>query len=209
MSTQIQIRSYQPTDLPGINELEARVKPYRPEDQAQVEAMFARAKEAERLNDPCWMAPPPYHGPAAPETYAAFWVANQHESETGAAIVGTAAVQCFQAGEEMAATHPLAHKWDGRGGLLEMRRIRVSPEVRGQGIGRRLCQVAVEWAKENRFSLFVVNSTTPQTPALQLYRSLGFQDVGISFIGKYALQWLALDLGPTGTRDKLTQQTET
>lgn len=49
------------------------------------------------------------------------------------------------------------------------------------------------WEQENMTSL-VGNTTTPQTPALQLYRKLGFQAAGLSFIDRYELTWLELKL---------------
>ncbi|MBV7327820.1 GNAT family N-acetyltransferase [Chloroflexi bacterium TSY] len=193
MPTKIQIRLYRAADLPGVDALEARVKPYRPEDQTEVQAMFARAAEAERQRDPAWLAQQPHH-PASPESYVAFWVAEQSIGEDEAVIVGTVAVQHFRAGEEMAPTHPLAQTWDSRQDVIELRRVRVDPEVRGQGVGRQLCQAAIDWARTKHYTLFVVNSTTPQVPALRLYRNLGFQDTTKSFIGQYELQWLTLDL---------------
>lgn len=194
MTQDIQIRPYQPSDLSGVALLEARVRPYRPEDEAEVQAMFARAAEAERQNDSRWMASPPHDSPTTPESYTAFWVAEQRMTEASGVIVGTVAVQPFRAGEEMAPTHPLAQLWDGRNDVIELRRVRVAPEVRGRGIGARLCQTAIDWARAQGYTLFVVNTTTPQAPALQLYRRLGFHVVGKSFIEKYELVWSELKL---------------
>jgi hypothetical protein len=38
----IHIRFSQPADVPQIQELDARIEPYRPEEKAAVEAMLAR-----------------------------------------------------------------------------------------------------------------------------------------------------------------------
>jgi hypothetical protein len=54
--------------------------------------------------------------------------------------------------------------------------------------------VVIDWARSHGFCLLVVNTTTPQRPALQLYRSLGFQEAGFSFVGQYELVWLELPL---------------
>ncbi len=189
MSQTIHIRLYQESDLPQVEALEIQVNPYRPEDQAEVQAMFARAAEAKQQNDLRWMAPP-----TVSASYDAFWVAEQHMAKDNGVIVGTVAMHLFRAGVEMAPTHPLAQQWDGRNDVAELRRVRVAPEVQRQGVGTRLCQTAIEWARVQRYTLLVVNTTTPQVPALKLYRHLGFQDVSKSFIGKYELSWLALDL---------------
>jgi ribosomal protein S18 acetylase RimI-like enzyme len=61
--------------------------------------------------------------------------------------------------------------------------------VQGQGLGTRLCQTVIEWSRP-RYGTLVVNTTTPQKPALQLYRKLGFQEVGLSFVDRYELVWL-------------------
>ncbi|MEZ4860655.1 MAG: GNAT family N-acetyltransferase [Caldilineaceae bacterium] len=190
----IQIRLYRMTDLPGVEALEARVKPYRPQDQAAVEAMFERAKQAERQNDARWMAPSLHDSPTTPESYSAFWVATQQMTEGANEVIGTVAVLPFRSGVEMAPTHPLAQVWDGRVDVIELRRVRVAAEARGQGIGTQLCQMAIDWGQAQGYALMVVNTTTPQTPALRLYQRLGFQAVGISFIGKYELVWQELKL---------------
>jgi GNAT superfamily N-acetyltransferase len=102
-------------------------------------------------------------------------------------------VQAFRVGEVISSRHPLAIAWQERGGGAELRRLRVAPEARGQSLGTRLCQTVINWSRE-RFSTLVVNTTTPQEPALQLYRKLGFQEAGISFIDRYELVWLELVL---------------
>lgn len=192
MSHDIQIRFYQTDDLLGITALERRVKPYRPEDQTAVEAMFARAEAAERESDPRWMAQPTRNVTNAPESYTAFWVAVQQLAGEGDVVVGTVAAQPFRAGEEMAPTHPLAAEWHALDDVIELRRVRVAPEARGQGIGTQLCQAAIAWAQTQGYRRFVVNTTTPQVPALELYSRLGFEVVGKSFIGKYELVWQEL-----------------
>lgn len=44
MDHSINIRSYRKEDLPQIEALEARIQPYRPEAEAEVEAMYLRAE---------------------------------------------------------------------------------------------------------------------------------------------------------------------
>ena len=40
----------------------------------------------------------------------------------------------------------------------------------------------------------VLNTTTPQRPAIALYKRLGFREAERTFLDKYELVWLRLDL---------------
>lgn len=56
--------------------------------------------------------------------------------------------------------------------------IAVFPEERGRGVGRALTKELLDWAEEQK-SLFVTLEVRPSNaPAVELYRSLGFQEVG-------------------------------
>ena len=102
--------------------------------------------------------------------------------------------QSFDGFDVLADSHPLAARWRNWNDVAELRRLRVAPEARRQGLGRRLSELVIDWAKSHGFRLLVVNTTTPQQPALQLYRSLGFREAGVSFVGRYELVWLELPL---------------
>lgn len=57
----------------------------------------------------------------------------------------------------------------------------VSPQFRGQGIGKQLLQTAIAHAKSlSGVSKIKLGVMTTQTAARQLYESLGFQTIGIS-----------------------------
>ncbi len=190
----VQIRPYRPEDLPQVDALEARIQPYRPEDEPEVQAMFVRAGQAEKEHDPRWMMiPPPSVSRSISEDFEAFWVAEQEEQNT-TRLVGIIGIQEFSPKEIIPSSHSLVQDWQSLGRVAELRRLRVMPEMRGQGLGIRLCQTVIEWARMQKYDLLVVNTTTPQLPALQLYRKLGFQEAGKSFIGKYELVWLELSL---------------
>lgn len=194
MSQTIQIRPYQPGDLTRVERLETQVKPYRPEDQTEVQAMFARALQAEQRGDERWMSPGDTGLPNTPDTYAAFWIGEYVEAVPTSPLVGTVAVRPFYAGIETPPDLKFAQEWQGRGDVVELRRLRVAPEVRGQGVGTRLCQTVIDWSSQKRYGKLVVNTTTPQVPALRLYKRLGFREVGHSFIGSYELVWFELSL---------------
>ena len=186
------IRTVRPDDLPRIEALEACIQPYRPEDDAAVQAMFQRAEEARQAHDPRWKGFPVITPRPLEQEFDAFWVAEDGEGHS-ASIVGIIAVQTFRPGDVIPARHPLVQNWQHTGRVAELRRLRVAPQARGQRLGTHLCQVVLEWSRK-RFDILVVNTTTPQEPALQLYRRLGFQEVGISFIDRYELQWMEMAL---------------
>jgi len=169
--------------------LEKRVQPYRPEDGGLVEAMFARSREAEQAGDPRWM--PPVSPPD--KDLNAAWVATYPGAQSRN-LVGFVGVETFHADSILPAAHPLNREWKARGGIAELRRLRVAPEMRRMGIGLQLCRLVIEWSRHEGYRILVVNTTTPQLPALALYRNLGFRDAGISFVGKYELTWLYLNL---------------
>ena len=187
------IRSLQEDDLQKIDALEERVQPYTAQDEAAVQAMYARATRAKQAQDPRWMDFPDLPPRTLAEEFDAFWVA-EGEGENGPTLVGMVGVQAFRAGEVMPASHPLAHDWLERGSVVELRRLRVAPEAREDSLGTRLCLAVIEWCREQGYHTLVVNTTTPQAPALGLYQKLGFQEAGISFIDRYELVWLELIL---------------
>ena len=84
----IRIRPYHKTDLPNVLKLNARVKPYRPAITS-IEAMKARAQQAQAADDPRWEKPcsaeyfyhPDYDGP--------YRVGNGFQIDCGVAINGS------------------------------------------------------------------------------------------------------------------------
>jgi ribosomal protein S18 acetylase RimI-like enzyme len=56
--------------------------------------------------------------------------------------------------------------------------IAVSAEERGRGIGRRLLQAGVEWAKEAGVEKLVLSVYPHNEVAIALYRSFGFVEEG-------------------------------
>jgi ribosomal protein S18 acetylase RimI-like enzyme len=189
----IQIRRYEVHDLEKVRALHERMEPFRPDDQAAVQAMYARAAEAERTRDR-WV---PY-SPAADSlevieaSYLAFWVAVAAAGRDRDAVVGMVGVR--RCGAEMTALCglPIASEWQQRGTIVELRRLRVAPEHWRRGIGTRLSQSVIDWSYNNGFRSVVLNTTVAQVPALAMYRRLGFQEVGRSFAGIFELVWLEL-----------------
>jgi len=60
---------------------------------------------------------------------------------------------------------------------LELAKMAVSPDVRGKGIGRVLGEFALERAQKMGAQRVYLESNSVLTPALSLYRKLGFCDL--------------------------------
>jgi ribosomal protein S18 acetylase RimI-like enzyme len=54
----------------------------------------------------------------------------------------------------------------------------VAAEYRGLGLGRDLLLEAIRWSRQSRALKMVLGVTTGDTPARQLYESVGFTVVG-------------------------------
>ena len=54
----------------------------------------------------------------------------------------------------------------------------VSKDFRGRGLGKRVLQFAVHWARENHLSFVDLCVLDTNIPALGLYRSFGFIEIG-------------------------------
>lgn len=197
MPQPINIRLMQPSDSSQIHSLESRVQPYRPEDQAAVDAMFERAAAAER--DPDRWAPIPQpgqkSGDEAPEDsgYKAFWVAVTAENGQPERVVGMVGVGSMSF-HILPRYGPFLDLLHSREDFLELQNLRVDPDFHGRGIGQQLCQTVINWAREQGCHSLFVNTTTPQIPARGLYHKLGFRDVTVTYVGKYELVWMELSL---------------
>jgi ribosomal protein S18 acetylase RimI-like enzyme len=65
---------------------------------------------------------------------------------------------------------------DGPGSHVASANFMVDPDHRGKGIGRALCEDALEWARGQGFRAMQFNAVAETNrPAIALYRSLGFE----------------------------------
>ncbi|XP_054906261.1 N-acetyltransferase 8-like 2 [Poeciliopsis prolifica] len=88
-----------------------------------------------------------------------FWVA-EAEVDGATQVIGTVAVLCTESGNE-------------RHG--EMFRMSISPKSRRMGLGCRLTQTVIDFCKERGFSKLVLETTSTQMAAVNLYKKLGFK----------------------------------
>lgn len=64
-----------------------------------------------------------------------------------------------------------------QGAIAEVKRLYVLPEYKGEGIGRKLMQHAIAQARLRHYHVLYLDTLTRLEPALQLYRSLGFEPI--------------------------------
>jgi len=50
----------------------------------------------------------------------------------------------------------------------------INPEFRGMGIGRKLLEQGIQWARENNFPGIMLETQDDNVPACELYQSCGF-----------------------------------
>ena len=93
----------------------------------------------------------------------------------------------------------------GTGGLkrydaeqAEIKKMYLLPEVRGQGLGRRLLDTLVGFARAVGYRRIVLESNSNLTEALQLYQRYGFAPVPPEHLSYRCDRAFALDLEPAG-----------
>jgi ribosomal protein S18 acetylase RimI-like enzyme len=72
--------------------------------------------------------------------------------------------------------------------------VSVVPERWRLGIGRQLTQVAIDWSRERGAEAVEIETTVQQEAAVELYRSLGFRELGVHEVGPWRQVWLELVL---------------
>ena len=125
---------------------------------------------------------------------SASWVAAVPSESGEERIAGTAQVIGPTTLAEMPPDLPLGREWRLRHDVAELKRLRVADDMWRRGVGTRLTQAVIDWCRVHGFRTLVLNTTTPQKPAIALYKKLGFREVERTYLDKYELVWLRLEL---------------
>ena len=80
-------------------------------------------------------------------------------------------------------------------GIGEIKRMWVSPEVRGLGVGRRLLESLERSASERKLRLVRLDTHSSLAVALHLYRSSGYREIPQYNDNPYAHHWFEKSLG--------------
>jgi ribosomal protein S18 acetylase RimI-like enzyme len=200
MTQEFRVRRLRPGDAVQLEALYARTRnPYREEDAGAVEAMHRLALLARETG--CrWSALPPEARNVSDAEHRAFWVAVPLANEMPE-IIGTVGLRMV--GDNRSADAdtvessglPSAEKWAQTADVGEVRRLRVLPEWRRRGVATALMSELISWSATAGLRGLVLNTTAAQLPALALYRSLGFREIGRSYLDVYELVWMHLPHG--------------
>ena len=167
----VTIRRMRPADQPQAEALWRGLSPYRPGDEPEVEAMYERALHARDAGDSRWKSLDAMESDDHPPNCLENWVAVVPSGSGEDRVVGTVQVVCPTALSEMPTDHPLSHELCLRDDVAELRLMRVAEEVWRQGIGTRLTEVAIDWCRDHRIRTLILNTTSPQKPAIGLTTS--------------------------------------
>ncbi|HEX7676474.1 MAG TPA: GNAT family N-acetyltransferase, partial [Thermoanaerobaculia bacterium] len=68
---------------------------------------------------------------------------------------------------------------------VELAKLAVSPEAQGRGIGRRLCNHVIQFARGVGATEVELTSNTALVSAIRLYESLGFRHAPLPAVVRY------------------------
>ena len=190
----VTIRKMRPADQPQAEALWNGMSPYRPGDEPEVEAMYDRALHARDAGDSRWKSLMAVESDDLPSSCVENWVAVVSSGKGGDRIVGTVQVVSPTALSEMPTDHPLSRELRLRDDVAELRLMRVAEDMWRQSIGTQLTESAIDWCRDHEVRTLVLNTTTPQKPAIGLYHKLGFRESARTFLDRYELVWLRIEL---------------
>jgi molybdopterin-guanine dinucleotide biosynthesis protein A/N-acetylglutamate synthase-like GNAT family acetyltransferase len=131
--------------------LQLRIVPFRPEHAGGFRALVADTLR-EYGFEPDQGLDPDLADPTM--VYEAVWVAL-----AGDEVVGSVALRRVSATE------------------VELKRMYLRPGLRGRGVGRKLLQMAIAWAREHRIERIALDTTEEMQAARRLYEANGFVEI--------------------------------
>lgn len=188
------IRKMRSFDKSQAEALWSGLSPYRPENGDEVREMYERALNAKNAGDSRWKSLKAMELDDLPPSCPATWVAVASSGSGEERVIGTIQVVSPTALSEMPTDHPLSRQLRLRDDVAELRLMRVAEDMWRQGIGIRLSEVVIGWCRHQGIGTLVLNTTSPQKPAIGLYRKLGFYEAARTFLDRYELLWFRLEL---------------
>ncbi len=83
----------------------------------------------------------------------------------------------------------------------ELAKLAVAPEAQGKGLGRRLCDRVIQYARDAGATEVVLTSNTVLVAAIALYESLGFRHAPLPACVRYVTADVYMTLQMKGTDD--------
>lgn len=77
---------------------------------------------------------------------------------------------------------------------FELAKMAVAPEARGRGLGGKLMEACVEFARTKRASTIILESHTRQEAAISLYRKFGFKEIPLDPNSHFARANIRMEL---------------
>ncbi len=96
-----------------------------------------------------------------------------------------------RANEKITGTVALMKMEDG---VYELTKMAVNKNMRSNGIGQRLMQYCLQFAKENNFKKLILYSNTKLENAIYIYRKWGFQEVTLENTSSYKRANIKMEL---------------
>jgi dTDP-4-amino-4,6-dideoxy-D-galactose acyltransferase len=152
---------------PSAGEERSTLRPAGAEDEAPLREL---ARSNHRITR--FYADPRFPDERCDELYAT-WISRSLEGWADAVLVAEA--------EGRLAGYVSLHRLEWGWGSIGL--IGVAPDARGQGVGRRLVESAVAWAREQGLERVTVVTQARNVPALRLFEGCGFRmaDLGLWF----------------------------
>ena len=163
------------------------IRPYRPADQPGIEWLYSRT--------PPWGRTYPRPEPVPEdlrhiEEAFEYAIVAFEQDRDGEAITGLTTVARVNAASGV----PLPAFIDVSKPMARLNHVLVAPERWRQGIGRRLVEDAIAWARAHDYAGIVLDTTSDQEGAVSFYHALGFREAGHTTFGEWELVWFELAL---------------